>query len=691
MRFKHHLLSLGCAALMLASCTDDALDNGASNGLGPEADSNVVTLTVLDGASQQGRIHTPSAPDTRALKSQRLQYVATIGNPEWQDEGHVWSATSVYLDDATQQAYITWHSDRQATNPAQTWGGAMDVINIADEDKPTFIGDGMSLGNNNLLKFNNIIKHDGKLYLSAMHPRKGGVVARVNLGNPTQAELIGFPGSSVNAIAPCDGKLMVVSGFNGTYGTVSPSQLPIDYDYEQPEKNDYVTLEQDLSKDFGGKYVAIDEGGKAYILRQNGDNGQIIDVKSGTTIDMSVPLLSENKYAEDYDPETEEWITEGTRRSEYFGKHVMVIREGYAYVAAGKNGIWKYDLTSGEETQINGIFATGLYADDEFLYAATGSGLRIYQFNDETGDLPLYAFEVETYDENGTGAPTSTTAATTGANTTKRHSPNFVAAHYNETKKNTYIYIAYGQSGVRVYKFVKEGEEQPEEPGDDHPWVDPDPDSPIVWATENIEGYYAWGEIFHAASGENTLETFEADEYGLTFTSPDGIEVSNNESYWTAGNGSKQKTAYTYDNYRYFNGTTAELSKYRLDEDENSEDNKTVLDPEDDVATMRWGNGWRMPTQDEWDALFTQYANTVEEDEKGLILTFSDKEETLSLPKTGYYSYDGGGWRDASGYYYWSSTLSTQKIRMIWTIEDILEVGFGIKLVKINSHGAMKP
>ena len=661
MRFKHHLLSLGCAALMLASCTDDALDNGASNGLGPEADSNVVTLTVLDGASQQGRIHTPSAPDTRALKSQRLQYVATIGNPTWQDADHVWSATSVYLDDATQQAYITWHSDRQATNPAQTWGGAMDVINIADEDKPTFIG-GMSLGNSNLLKFNNIIKHDSKLYLSAMHPRKGGVVARVDLGNPTQAELIGFPGSSVNAIALCNEKLMVVSGFKGTYGTVSPEQPAIDYDYEQPGKNTYVTLNQSLDKDFGGKYVAV-ENGDAYILRQNGENnGQIIDVNNKKTIDMSVSLLSEEKFAEDYDPETGEWKEEGTSRSEYFGKHVMVIRKGYAYVAAGKSGIYKYNLTSGEETKINGIFATGLYADDEFLYAATGSGLRIYQFNDETGDLPLYAFEVETYDEDDTGAPTSTTAATTGANT-KRHSPNFVAAHYNETNQSTYIYIAYGQSGVRVYKFVKEGEEQPEEPEDEHPWVDPDPESPIVWATENVEGYYAWGEIFHTAHGMgdgNTYETAEADAYDLTFTSPDGIEVSNNESYWTAGNGSKQKTAYTYDNYRYFNGSTTELSKYRLDEDGNSEDNKTVLDPEDDVATMRWGNGWRMPTQEEWDALFTQYANTVEEDEKGLILTFSDKEETLSLPKTGYYSYNGGGWRDASGYYYWSSTLSTQ-------------------------------
>ena len=663
MRFKHHLLSLGCAALMLASCTDDALDNGASNGLGPEADSNVVTLTVLDGASQQGRIHTPSAPDTRALKSQRLQYVATIGNPEWQDKKHVWSATSVYLDDATQQAYITWHSDRQATNPAQTWGGAMDVIDITNEDQPKVT---QSLGNGNLLKFNNVMKYSSKLYLSAMHPRKGGVVARVDLGNPTQAELIGFPGSSVNAIALCNEKLMVVSGFNGTYGTVSPEQPAIEYDYEQPEKNAYVTLGPDLNKDFGGKYVAIDEGGKAYILRQNGDKGQIIDVKSGTTIDMSVPLLSENKYAEDYDPETEEWITEGTRRSEYFGKHVMVIRKGYAYVAAGKSGIWKYNLTSGQETKINGIFATGLYADDEFLYAATGSGLRIYQFNDETGDLPLYAFEVETYDEAGTGAPTSTTAATTGANTTKRHSPNFVAAHYNEAKKSTYIYIAYGQSGVRVYKFVKEGEEQPEEPGDDHPWVDPDPDSPIVWATENIEGYYAWGEIFHAASGANTLETFD-EEPDAEFTSPDGVTVKNDATYW-ANDNYTYKQAYSYDNYRYFDGTT-KLTKYQFDENKQPTDKK-VLDPEDDVATMRWGNGWRMPTIEEWEQLI-EYAQTIEEttqadsegkDRKGQLFTFKNNGNSLFLPRTGYYPSitKSAEWTDGSGYYYWSSSLSEQ-------------------------------
>ncbi len=675
MKLKPYLQSLGCAVMLLlaASCTDDALDNGANNGQNPEADSNVVTLTVLDGASQQGRIHTPAAPNTRALKSQRLQYVATIDNDLWQNESKVWSATAVYIDDANKKAYVTWHSDRQATNQAQTWGGALDIISIANEDKPTLEG-GMSLVSEKDLKFNNVTMHDEKIFLSAMHPRKGGVVARVDLGNPSEAQLIGFPGSSVNAIAPnSDGKLMVVSGFKGTYGTVSPLQPAIEYDYDNPnsDNNAYLGLNQAMDKDFGGKYVAVDEGGRAYILRQNGDKGQIIDVKGGTPINMSVPLLSENKYAEDFDPTTGDWTVEGTRRSEYFGKHVMVIREGYAYVAAGKSGIFKYNLMDGKETKINGIFATGLYADEEFLYAATGSGLRIYKFNDETGDLPLYAFEVETYDEEKTGAPTSTTAATTGADKPKRHSPNFVTAH--RTDKGIYIYIAYGQSGVRVYKFVKEGEEQPE---DDHPWVDPDPESPIVWATENVEGYYAWGEIFHADSRDNTLEQFDADENGLQFTreiNGESITVTNDAGYWANGI-STSKTEYTWDNYKYFDGSTAKLTKYTYDDKEGNTNGPTVLEPQDDVATMRWGNGWRMPTIEEWLQLY-QNASSLEEQEtedengnkiKGYVFTFKNGK-TLFLPPTGFYNFNGaqetditGEWTKPNEYYYWSSSLSDQ-------------------------------
>ena len=521
------------------------------------------------------------------------------------------------------------------------------------------------------------MEYDQKLYLSAMHPRKGGVVARVYLNNPTEAQLIGFPGSSVNAIAESNMKLMVVSGFKGTYGTVSPDQPATEYDYDNPDNNAHLGLGQPMDKNFGGKYVAVDESGNAYILRQNGENnGEIIDVRNpNNPIPMSVSLLSNEKFAEDYNPEAEgddKWTVEGTRKSVFFGKHVMVIRKGIAYVAAGKNGIWKYDLkNNGKETKINGIFATGLYADNEFLYAATGSGLRIYKFNDETGDLPLYAFEVETYDEEGTGAPTSTTAATTGANAEKRHSPNFVTAHKNGD--DTYIYIAYGQSGVRVYKFVKEGEEQPE---DDHPWVDLDPESPIVWATENVEGYYAWGEIFHADSRDNTLEQFDADENGLQFTreiNGESITVTNDAGYWANGI-STSKTEYTWDNYKYFDGSTAKLTKYTYDDKEGNTNGPTVLEPQDDVATMRWGNGWRMPTIEEWLQLY-QNASSLEEQEtedengnkiKGYVFTFKNGK-TLFLPPTGFYNFNGaqetditGEWTKPNEYYYWSSSLSDQ-------------------------------
>ena len=682
MKLKPYLQSLGCAVMLLlaASCTDDALDNGANNGQSPEADSNVVTLTVLDGASQQGRIHTPAAPNTRALKSQRLQYVATIESTKWQDDKHVWSATSVYIDDDRKQAYITWHSDRQATNQAQMWGGALDIIDIANEDEPQMVN---TLASEKDLKFNNVMENSGKLYLSAMHPRKGGVVARVDLNTPTQADLIGFPGSSVNAIALLsDGKLMAVSGFKGTYGIVSPSQLPTEYDYDHPDSdaNQYVTLGQPMDKDFGGKYVAVDENGKAYVLRQNGDKGQIINVEDGKTINMSVPLLSENKYAEDYDPETG-WITEGTRQSVYFGKHVMVIRKGIAYVAAGQSGLYKYDLNNnGQETRINGISTTGLYIDDEFLYAATGSGLRIYQFNDETGELPLYAFEVETYDEEGNGAPTSTTAATTGASTTKRHSPNFVTAHHNGN--NTYIYIAYGQSGVRVYKFTKEGEEQPGEP-EDNDWVDiGDPD--IVWAKENLPGYYAWGEVFHAAHGNgdgNPYETADADgEITFTYTDAEGKEwtATNNAEYYTLPD-YNSKVKYTYDNYRYFdavmrenenkehldnpktNGWIYKLTKYSLPEFNSTGDNITVLEPGDDVATMRLGNGWRMPTYEEWKR-FDELCTEAKETDEGIEFSFANGEKVM-LPYTGRYSSNFGdfGPTNTHEFYYWSSSLRTTK------------------------------
>ena len=41
------------------------------------------------------------------------------------------------------------------------------------------------------------------------------------------------------------------------------------------------------------------------------------------------------------------------------------------------------------------------------------------------------------------------------------------------------------------------------------------------------------------------------------------------------------------------------MTKYCSDSDFRTVDNKILLDPEDDVAHVKWGGSWRMPTLDE--------------------------------------------------------------------------------------------
>lgn len=62
------------------------------------------------------------------------------------------------------------------------------------------------------------------------------------------------------------------------------------------------------------------------------------------------------------------------------------------------------------------------------------------------------------------------------------------------------------------------------------------------------------------------------------------------------------KAEYSWENYKWANGDINNLTKYC------QSDNKTVLDPEDDVAYVKLGGRWRMPTSSDWRALLTQGA-----------------------------------------------------------------------------------
>ena len=68
------------------------------------------------------------------------------------------------------------------------------------------------------------------------------------------------------------------------------------------------------------------------------------------------------------------------------------------------------------------------------------------------------------------------------------------------------------------------------------------------------------------------------------------------------------KEFYFWDTYKFCDGSYKTLTKYTDSEcgKDGFSDNKSVLDPEDDVAHVKWGGNWRIPTKDELEELRTQ-------------------------------------------------------------------------------------
>ncbi len=60
------------------------------------------------------------------------------------------------------------------------------------------------------------------------------------------------------------------------------------------------------------------------------------------------------------------------------------------------------------------------------------------------------------------------------------------------------------------------------------------------------------------------------------------------------------KTNYNWSNYKWCNGSSTTLTKYNTNSSYGTVDNKTGLEFSDDVAHVKWGGSWRMPTKDEF-------------------------------------------------------------------------------------------
>ena len=122
------------------------------------------------------------------------------------------------------------------------------------------------------------------------------------------------------------------------------------------------------------------------------------------------------------------------------------------------------------------------------------------------------------------------------------------------------------------------------------------------------------------------------------------------------------KEKYSWSTYKFGTRSIGPFSKYNTKSSYGSIDDKTVLEPEDDVAHVKLGGNWRMPTDEEWTELRTKCTWTwvTSYNRTGINgrLVTATNGNSIFLPAAGR-RYDSD--LNYAGSYggYWSSSLNT--------------------------------
>ena len=131
------------------------------------------------------------------------------------------------------------------------------------------------------------------------------------------------------------------------------------------------------------------------------------------------------------------------------------------------------------------------------------------------------------------------------------------------------------------------------------------------------------------------------------------------------------KENYSWSTYKWCNGSSSTLTKYNTNSSYGTVDNKTVLEPEDDVAHVKLGGKWRMPTDAEWAELLTKCTWTWVTNYNGSgingRLVKATNGNSIFLPAAGFrygtVLYDAG-----SNGNFWSSSLNTFYPYFAWYV-----------------------
>lgn len=120
----------------------------------------------------------------------------------------------------------------------------------------------------------------------------------------------------------------------------------------------------------------------------------------------------------------------------------------------------------------------------------------------------------------------------------------------------------------------------------------------------------------------------------------------------------EEKNYYDWSTYKWCNGTKYSMTKYCTNSNYGTVDNKTTLDPEDDVAQVKWGGNWRMPTLTEQQELIDNcvWVWTTINDVIGYNVT-GPNGNSIFLPVAGFRSQKATK-TQGSAAHYWTGSLN---------------------------------
>ena len=200
---------------------------------------------------------------------------------------------------------------------------------------------------------------------------------------------------------------------------------------------------------------------------------------------------------------------------------------------------------------------------------------------------------------------------------------------------------------------------------------------------------------------ESTIPSGAVD-LGIVMTRTDG---TNYKLYWAKSNLSESglcakpedygdyfawgetvpKEYYSLTTYKFSTGgdryDNVKFSKYNTSSSRGTVDNKTVLESSDDVASIKLGGKWRMPTDAEWTELLTKCTWTWVKNYNGSgidgRLVTASNGNSIFLPAAGSRD-DSGLYYDGCYGYYWSSSLYTDFPFDAWYVFfNYVDVGRG--------------